>query len=97
MVLQPAPFRLLNGVDDLANLDCRYSRDDKYNAGATLRAVSEWCRIVSRDSVATVEERGLAPKKPVQDRKLMLGIRNVDNVEELRRSMRKLLPMYAER
>ena len=92
-----ALFRLLNGVDHLANLERDYRRDDKYYAAAALKAIAKWRRIVSRESVASLEERGLAPAKPARDQKLMLGIRDADSVEEIRGIMKKLLPMYGER
>ena len=92
-----ALIQLLNGVDHLANLERDYRRDDKYYAAATLKSIFRWRRMVDREAVAALEDRELAPRKPSRDQKLMLSIREIETVEEIRSIMRKLLPMYKPR
>ncbi|MBI5006799.1 MAG: hypothetical protein HZB95_06695 [Nitrosomonadales bacterium] len=91
-----ALFRMLLGVDYLHNGVGIRTRDNVYYAGATLKAITKWRRIVTKESVATLEERGIAPATPSPDQKLMLKIRNVTTVDDILTTMKKLLPAYAK-
>lgn len=95
-----AMFRLLLGVDFLYQNNPSKRRDDYYYAKATRRALKKWQRITSKLAVPTLEDRGLAPANPSLDQQIMLSLRhlNVDgeeSIDEIRETMRKLLPIYA--
>ena len=90
-----AIFRMLLGVDYLHNGVGVRIRDDLYYASATLKAIEKWRKIVSREMVATLEERGLVPVKPSIDKQLLLNVRESLSVRDIRVTMKKLLPIYA--
>ncbi|MBA3312030.1 MAG: HNH endonuclease [Planctomycetaceae bacterium] len=92
-----ALFRVLLGVAYLHDGIGVRSRDDRYYASAALRAIQKWRLIVRREGVLTLEQRGLAPKKPSSDQRLLLAIRDAGNVQHIRRTMLKLLPAYRRR
>lgn len=91
-----AVFRMLLGVNYLHNGIGVRSRDDLYYAAATLKAISIWRKIVIREKVVSLEERGLVPSKPSQDQHLLLSVREV-KADDIRENMRKLLPIYSEK
>lgn len=89
-----ALFRLLLGVDYLDNGVGVRSRDDKYYASAALKAAQKWRQIVFRESVATLEERGLVLPRPSRGHQLLLSVREATSVADLLRIMRACLPIY---
>jgi hypothetical protein len=92
-----AMFRLLLGVHYLYDGVGARVRDDRYYASATLKAISKWRKLVAVDKVPTLEERNLAPRRPSSDQHLMLDIRHAESVDVIRRIMKMLLPIYAQR
>lgn len=89
-----AIFRTLLGVDHLHNGIGVRTRDNLYYAKASLKIIEKWRRIIHKEMVATLEERGLAPINPSLDQKLLLDIREVLNIEDILSIMKKLLPIY---
>jgi len=90
-----AVFRLLLGVDYLDNGKNVRKRDDLYYASAALKAIKKWRTITKRENVPSLEERRLAPKKPSDDKQIIMAIRDADSVPAIRTMMKKLLPIYA--
>jgi hypothetical protein len=89
-----AIFRVLLGVDWLDNGVGVRTRDDRYYAAAALKAIRKWRILVARELVPSLEQRKLVPRRPRYDQKLLLALRSVDSIPELRTSMKKLLPTY---
>lgn len=92
-----AIFRIMLGVNYLHNGIGIRSRDDLYYAVAALKAITKWRKIVVREKVASLEERGLAPINPSHDQQLLLSVRVAQTVDDVRDSMRKLLSAYSEK
>lgn len=90
-----AIFRMLLGVDYLHNGVGVRTRDDLYYASAALKAIVKWRKIVSKEIVATLEERGLAPVNPSSDQQLLLDVREALSVSDIRAAMKKMLLIYA--
>lgn len=90
-----AIFRMLLGVDYLHNGIGVRARDDLYYAAATLKAIAKWRKIVSKEMVTTLEDRGLVPAKPSLGQQLLLNVREALSVSDIRDTMKKLLPIYA--
>ena len=89
-----AIFRMLLGVNFLHNGVGVRTRDDRYYAAATLKAISKWRNIIFREKVVPLEERGLAPASPSKDQLLLLNLREAQDIDDIRRTMKELLPIY---
>jgi hypothetical protein len=92
-----AIFRVLLGVNYLHNGIGIRNRDDLYYAVAAFKAIDIWRKIVVREKVASLEERGLAPVNPSHDQQLLLSVRGTQTVDNIRENMRGLLPVYSEK
>lgn len=92
-----ALFRLLLGVDYLHNGKGIRTRDDKYYAAAALKAITKWRKLSDRDNVPSLEQRNLAPRRPSKDQSILLSVRNVKSVAEIRSIMKRLLTIYRAR
>lgn len=90
-----AVFRMLLGVNYLHNGIGTRTRDDRYYAAATFKAILKWRKIVLKEQVVSLEERGLAPARPSHDQLLLLNVREAQSIEDMRSSMKELLPMYS--
>jgi hypothetical protein len=89
-----ALFRVLLGVDYLHNGIGVRTRDDLYYSAAALKAISKWRKIVLKEEVATLEERGLVSGQLLPDQLLLLDVREAVSVGEIRKIMKRLLPTY---
>lgn len=92
-----AIFRVLLGVNYLHNGVGVRSRDDSYYAVAALKAITIWRKLVAKEKVASLEERGLVSTKLSHDQHLMLSVRGVQTVDNIRDNMRSILPIYLEK
>jgi hypothetical protein len=72
-----------------------FVRDDTYYAKAALKRIQTWRRLVQRDTIASLERRGLAPKPVQNDQRLLLSIRETDSVQSVKGLMADLLPYHA--
>ena len=90
-----ALFRILLGVNYLHNGVGTRTRDDRYYAAAAFKAISKWRKIVLKEKVASLEERGLAPAGPSRDQLLLLNVREAQSTDDIRCSMNELLPIYS--
>jgi hypothetical protein len=73
----------------------RRSRDYDYYAGAALKCLRKWRRLVENDSVASLERRGLIPPNPEADQQELLDIRHLTSTRSLVEMMKDLFPSYA--
>ena len=86
---------MLLGVNYLHNGIGTRTRDDRYYAAASFKAILEWRKIVLREQVVSLEERGLVPTRPSHDQLLLLNVREAQSIEDIRYKMTELLPIYS--
>ena len=70
------------------------SRDYNYYAGAALKCLTKWLRLVEKDSVGTWEQRGLVSPTPEADQQQLLEIRQSTSTRSLVEMMKDLFPVY---
>lgn len=92
--LNRALFRLWLGVAYLSDENCERTRDEAYYARAAYRILIRWRTTSKRERVPTLEERGLAPRQPATDQKILLRVRAAASVREIQAIMRLLVPHY---
>ena len=90
-------FLLLLGTAYLHQYVGIRKRDDSYYARAALKMIGKWRRLVARSGVSSLEDRGLVPTELGRDQKIMLGIRDMRDLQQAVSAMKELLPIYAER
>lgn len=69
-------------------------RDEAYYANACLTRLNEWRKIVEREKVAKLEDRGLAPTSASSDQIELLSLRGIDSVKAIMDKAISLYPMY---
>jgi hypothetical protein len=72
----------------------RRSRDYNYYAGAALKCLTKWRRLAENDSVASLEQRRLAPPNPEADQQQLLEVRQSTSSRSLVEMMKDLFPSY---
>jgi hypothetical protein len=70
------------------------SRDYNYYAGAALKCLIKWRRLVENDSVGSWEQRGLVSPTAEADQQQMLEIRRSTSTRLLVETMKDLFPSY---
>ena len=85
------------GVAFLARANYTIIRDDEYYLNAALRMLRKWRIITEREDVPSLESRGLAPRQPNDDQRLMLRVRDIEKKNEFRQIMRNLVPFFKSR
>jgi hypothetical protein len=71
------------------------SRDAQYYATASLKFLATWRKIVSKENIQSLEQRGLAPAVPSADQIVMLAVRSATSVDDLLHLMRQMLPFHS--
>ena len=89
-----ALFRMWLGIRYLSEKDNARSRDDAYYASASLKSISSWRSMISKESVLSLESRGLAPLLPTEDQKIMLRLREAISTGDIIVILKRLLPAY---
>ena len=69
-------------------------RDEEYYAKASLKMLREWRKIINREKVENLEDRGLVPTPVNYDQNELLSLRHTDTVNEIIEKAALLFPMY---
>jgi len=72
----------------------KYSRDYNYYAGAALKALNKWRRLVERDSITSLEKRRLVVREPAPDQLTLLQAREATSLSTITKLMKELYPIY---
>jgi hypothetical protein len=70
------------------------ARGEEYYAKASLKMLDEWRKIVKREKVEKLEDRGLVPTPANSDQNELLSLRYIHTVEEIIDKAASLSPMY---
>ena len=70
------------------------SRDYNYDAKASLNCLTKWRRLVEKDSVESIEQRGLGPTNPEADQQELLKIRQSTSTRSLVKTMEDLFYVF---
>lgn len=86
-----ALYRVLLGVDHLWNRSERV-RDADYYASSAMKAISKWRMIRERESILSMEDRGLIRSTDLSaDQELLLGLCETTDKKQVREMMTALL------
>lgn len=87
-------FMIMMGQNRRKNKGKTDVRGEAYYAKATLKMLHEWRKIVIREKVETLEDRGLVPTPVNSDQNDLLSLREIYTVKEIIDKAVSLYPMY---